>query len=129
MLTDSLWLRIFVVAAAGACGALARWGTNEAVHAIFGRHEPWNWGTVAVNVAGCFLFGLVFVLVQPKSTVSIAVLIGFLGAFTTFSAFAFDTHLLMIDRGLLAATLNVTIHVAFGLIALVLGMALGRTVF
>ncbi len=129
MPNDSLWLRIVVVAAAGACGALARWGTNEAVHAFFGRHAPWNWGTVAVNVVGCFLFGVVFVLVQPKSTTAVAVLTGFLGAYTTFSAFAFDTHLLMLDRGLLAATLNVTIHVAFGLIALVLGMALGRTVF
>lgn len=129
MPTDSLWLRILVVAAAGACGALARWGTNAAVHLLVGRHEPWNWGTVAVNVVGSFLFGVVFVLVQPKSTTAVAILTGFLGAYTTFSAFAFDTHLLIVERGLLAATLNVAIHVGLGIAALVLGMALGRAVF
>jgi CrcB protein len=55
------------------------------------------------------------------------VLTGFLGAYTTFSAFAFDTHVLVFERGLLPATLNVAIHVGGGLIALVAGMALGRT--
>lgn len=129
MPVDSLWFRVVVVAIAGALGALARWGTNEAVHALVGRHAPWNWGTLAVNVVGCFAFGIVFVALQPKSTAALVVLTGFLGAYTTFSAFAFDTQLLVLERGLLAATLNVALHVGLGLIALVVGMAAGRLVF
>jgi CrcB protein len=127
MPTDSVAIRIALIAAAGALGALARWGTNSAVHAVFGRNEPWNWATVAVNLGGCFLFGVMCIYLHPKSVTALTVLTGFLGAYTTFSAFAFDTHVLILERGLLAATLNVAIHVGGGLVALVAGMALGRT--
>jgi CrcB protein len=129
MPTDALWFRILVVAAAGAVGALARWGTSAAVVAITGRPVPWNFGTLSVNVLGCFVLGTIAAAVEPRSATGLAIVTGFLGAYTTFSAFAFDTHLLIVERGLLAATLNVTLHVGLGLIALVLGIALGRVLF
>lgn len=81
-------LRLALVGAAGALGALARYWIGTAIGV---RSFPW--ATLAINVLGSFLLG--FVLGGPGAgrwspTTTTAVSVGFLGAFTTFSTLAFD---------------------------------------
>jgi fluoride exporter len=127
-MTQSLWFRILLVAAAGAVGAVARWGTAKAAHAWLG--SAWPIGTLVVNVVGCFVFGLAYELMRhahsPDSTWRLVWLTGFCGAYTTFSTFAFDVFELHVDRGLAYAAANVGLHLALGLVALVAGIALAR---
>ncbi len=126
MPADSFWLRIFLVAVAGATGALARWGTNAAVHTIIASRVPWQLGTLVVNVLGCFAFGILVSALRPQSATALTLLTGFLGAYTTFSTFAYDTHQLYVAAGPISAALNVALHIGLGMVALVLGMVAGR---
>ncbi len=86
-------MKLAWLSAAGVAGTLARYGTGVAARRLFGGEYPW--GTVAVNAAGCFLIGAVWEMVEIrgwiKEPLSLAVLVGFLGAFTTFSSYAFET--------------------------------------
>jgi CrcB protein len=115
------------VAIGGAVGALARWGLAEGVAAGFGRaHVPW--ATLLVNVAGCFLIGLIAGRSDAAPGPMPAWLIenrpllvaGFCGALTTFSTFAFETVDLLPRRPLLGIAL-VAAHLILGLGAVMLG--------
>jgi fluoride exporter len=127
-MTTAIWFRILLVAAAGAVGAVARWGTAKAAYAWLG--SAWPIGTLLVNVVGCFVFGLAYELMRhahgPESTWRLVWLTGFCGAYTTFSTFAFDVFELHIERGLIWAAANVGLHLVLGLVALVVGIALAR---
>jgi CrcB protein len=127
-MSDALWLRLLCVALAGSAGSLARWGLSHASQNWLGHR--WPWGTLVVNVLGCFLFGLVieFSRGRPSETLlRLVLLTGLAGAFTTFSTFAFDTWQLHHDRGLLWGAVNLSLHIVLGLAALVLGLVVGRT--
>jgi CrcB protein len=85
--------KVILLALAGATGTLARYGLAGFVHRISGASFPF--GTLAVNVIGCFMAGLLWTLFEhrwsvPGETRAILML-GFLGAFTTFSAFILET--------------------------------------
>lgn len=118
-----LWL-----AGAGSLGTLAR--------ALLGRFvqsalpEGFPWGTLVVNLLGCFLFGVVWALGEGRWRLSpevrLVVLTGFMGAFTTFSSFVFDTGTLLTDGKVLAALGNLAVQNAAGLALLFLGLSLGR---
>src|SRR2546422_383232 len=93
-----MWQRIILhklvlLAFAGALGTLARYGLSGLAYRWWGESFPW--GTLAVNLLGCFLFGLVWTLGEERLIISgetrLIVLTGFMGAFTTFSTFAFET--------------------------------------
>ncbi|MBI2966166.1 MAG: fluoride efflux transporter CrcB [Chloroflexi bacterium] len=116
------------IGAAGALGALARYGLALAVQRGTGTAFPW--GILTVNTAGCFLFGVVFGLAEERGVVRsdlrAVALIGFLGAFTTFSTFAFDTlNLIRAERYALAVG-NVLLSNALGVVAAFAGLALSR---
>ena len=117
-------IRVLVwIALAGAAGTLARFGAIEAVRRVAGAGFPW--GVLAVNAAGCFAYGLLAARLPPGEAQLVA-LTGFLGAFTTFSTYAFDVgH--MIERG---AWLPLGAYLAgqnVGGVALVIaGAALGK---
>ena len=127
-MNDLAW-RVTIVAVSGAIGALARWGVQLAAHAWLGR--GWPIGTLFVNVAGCFVFGVADALIQrnhpPDSAWRLLWLTGFCGAFTTFSTFSFDLVELHTTRGMIWAVLNAALHLGLGLAAVVGGAALGRT--
>jgi CrcB protein len=125
-------LKILVVAAAGAFGALSRWGLSHATQSVLGKN--WPYGTLLVNLIGCFVFGLAFEAfvrnrVPDDSPWRLLVLTGFCGAFTTYSTFAFETYRLAFDRRLLAAAANLLLHVVLGLAAVVAGIAAARAIY
>jgi CrcB protein len=116
------------IAIAGAAGALARYGTAGLVHRWLGTAFPW--GTLAVNLSGCFLLGLLLELTRQTGWVPpelrIFAGIGFLGAFTTFSTFGYETFRAFESGEWLAAALNVLANVLGGLLLVALGASLGR---
>jgi fluoride exporter len=120
--------KILALALAGSLGTLARVGLGSLVQRWLGPQFPW--GTAAVNLLGCFLFGLVWMLGSERGRLSpelrFIVLVGFMGAFTTFSSFVADSADLGTKGRLWAALLNVVGQNALGLLCFFLGARLGR---
>lgn len=120
--------KLFWLALAGACGALARYGLGGWIQSSIRSGFPWS--TLAVNALGCFAFGLVWALAQERMAIGpeirTIVLVGFLGSFTTFSAFLFETEQMIEHAEWLTAALNVTGELAAGFVAYLLGAGLGR---
>jgi fluoride exporter len=116
------------VAAGGALGALARYGTQMGALRLFGPGVPV--GTVVANVVGSFLMGLLFVWLSEKGLMRHApfFLVGVLGAYTTFSTFSLDA-LALWERGLHEyALVYVLASVLLSLLGVVAGVALMRAV-
>ena len=123
MLRRLLWLSL-----AGACGTVSRYALSELAGKVKTGHFPL--GTFTVNVIGSFLFGLVYALAARKihfsGEVKLILLVGFMGAFTTFSTFAFDTARLLKASHFALAFGNIFLQVLLGMVALVAGILLGR---
>jgi CrcB protein len=121
---------VLAIAVAGALGALARYGLQGFVGRRVGGAFPW--GTFVVNVSGCFALGVVVTLATGRWGIApwfrSALTVGFLGAYTTFSTFSFETYRLADDRALALAAANVLGSCAAGLVAVYLGIVLGRAV-
>ncbi|HNP61074.1 MAG TPA: fluoride efflux transporter CrcB [Nitrospirales bacterium] len=87
-------------------------------------------GTLAVNILGCFLIGLLHGVAESRNILGtdtrIFLFIGVLGGFTTFSTFGFESLALLKDGAMLKASANIIIHVFVGLAAVWLGDTLGR---
>ena len=87
-------------------------------------------GTLAVNIFGCFLIGLLHGLAESRNMLGtdtrIFLFIGVLGGFTTYSTFGFESLALLKDGAMLKASANIIIHVFLGLAAVWLGDTLGR---
>jgi CrcB protein len=121
-------IQVLWLAAAGAAGALARYGLAGLVQRQVGGNFPA--GTLAVNLLGCLLFGAVWGLFEDRlggaAAVRLVVLTGFVGSFTTFSTFAFESAGLLQGGQTLAALANVTGQTVLGILLVWLGMAAGR---
>ena len=119
---------LLAIAAGGAVGALLRYGVSTATHTYLGRAFPY--GTLAVNVVGSLLMGLLFVLLVERSAAPpewrAAILIGLLGAFTTFSTFSVETVGLMEEGRLGAALLNIAGSALLCVGACWIGLVLAR---
>jgi CrcB protein len=120
--------RVVLIGLAGALGTLARYGMGGLVQRLSGDRLPW--GTLFVNVLGCFLFGMVWALSDERLVISeetrIIMLGGFMGAFTTFSTFIFDTGGFLRDQQYFLATGNMLVQVMIGLLSFFGGMFAGR---
>jgi CrcB protein len=85
--------KLLLLALAGSLGTLARVGLGSLVQRALGPRLPW--GTATVNLLGCFLFGVIWVLGSERGRISpelrFVLLVGFMGAFTTFSSFVADS--------------------------------------
>jgi len=121
-------LQLFAIAVDGAVGAIMRFAMSNGVYKLFGRDFPY--GTLAVNVLGSLLIGVLFILLIEKLAVAAewraGLLVGLLGAFTTFSTFSLETFTLMENGAFLKAGLNVFLSVVLCLAATWLGISLGR---
>lgn len=121
--------KLALIAAFGAIGAVARYLTNVSCIRLFG--ERFAFGTLVVNIVGCFLIGfLMYLSVHHPRVMSegthAALSTGFLGALTTFSTFGYETlHYLETDRPMMAG-LNVATNLSLGLLAAWCGAQLGR---
>lgn len=119
--------QVIAVAVGGALGSVLRFGLSSWVQGTTGRAFPY--GTLSVNVLGCFVMGVLYVALIERTGYSIwsaGLLVGVLGGFTTFSAFSMDTMRLM-ESGLPAqALLNVLASVVLCVAATWLGLLLAR---
>jgi CrcB protein len=121
-----LYLKALQLALAGAAGTLARWGVYSACEKWLskgGWHLPA--ATLSVNIIGSFLFGLVWAVcdrgqITPHTR---AILLGgFMGAFTTFSSFAFDTGELIARQNYIGAAGNILANNVLGIGAFFFGL-------
>ena len=115
---------ILMFSVAASLGALARYGLGAAVDVVLGGTFPW--GIFIVNMVGCFAFGAVWALTDVyqifSPTVHVILLTGFMGAFTTFSSFIFDSDMLLKNENWLGFAGNVVGQVVIGLIMLYAGI-------
>lgn len=119
---------LLAIMAGGALGAVARYAAAHGIYALAGRDFPY--GTLLVNVLGSFLMGFLTVYLLAKVSfdpaVRFAILVGFLGSFTTFSTFSMDT-LSLIESGMLVkAITNIVLSVSLSLGAVWCGVLLAR---
>ena len=122
--------KIFAVALGGVAGALTRYGTVVMFDRLGWVSVPW--AILTVNVAGSFLFGLIWSVLEDRGTVSdsvrLLVLTGFLGSLTTFSTFAFDSAQLLRAGSWWLFVGNVVMNNGFALVAVWLGFRAARLV-
>jgi CrcB protein len=123
-------MRTIWIGIAGFFGAIARYSLGGFLADKTPGAFPWE--TFVINISGCFALGFLFTLLTerflPHPTLRIALTVGFLGAYTTFSTFAFETMRLAEDGAILFATANVLGSVGAGLLAVYAGTWLGRAV-
>lgn len=121
-------LQILAIATGGAVGAVLRFSMSNGVYRILGRDFPY--GTMTVNVLGSFIMGILFTLMVDRLVVSTelrsGILVGVLGAFTTFSSFSLETMALVEGGEPMKAMLNIVLSVVLCLSATWLGLSLGR---
>jgi CrcB protein len=119
---------LVLLAVAGAAGTVTRYLVQGWVTDLTGDRLPW--GTFAVNISGSFAVGVIFALAIDRALLPAEVraplMIGFLGAYTTFSTLMLETWRLAEEGAMLNAMLNVAGSSLAGIVAVVAGLALGR---
>jgi CrcB protein len=118
-------MKVLLIGCFGFVGTLARYGLQGAVQRVSGSTFPY--GTLSVNVLGSFAVGFIAALVLERAAFSptwrTAILVGFCGGFTTYSAFAYETFELLRTGDPWRGIANVAAQFALGLIAVWLGYA------
>ncbi|HEV7746468.1 MAG TPA: fluoride efflux transporter CrcB [Pyrinomonadaceae bacterium] len=120
--------KLFLIGLAGFVGTVGRYGLSVVVAKRYGETFPL--GTLAVNLIGCFLVGLLFHLMQERFLVNqnlrTIILVGLLGGFTTFSSFGLQTFTLLQDGEFGFAALNLGVSNVLGLLLVWAGYTLAR---
>ncbi|PPK69926.1 CrcB protein [Methylobacter tundripaludum] len=124
--------QILAVALGGSFGAVIRFLVSSGIYQWLGRGFPY--GTLVVNVIGSFMLGLLTEsLMQQRITITFeyraAILVGFIGAFTTFSTFSLETFYLIEQGNLTKAALNIFTSVTACIVAIWIGLLCGRGLF
>jgi CrcB protein len=123
--------QIIAIALGGSAGAVARFLVANGIYAWLGRSFPF--GTLFVNVSGSFLMGFLTAFLLQRFTMVVeyraALLVGFLGAYTTFSTFALESFYLFEEGDLRKAALNIFLSTVLCLAAVWIGMVVGRKIF
>jgi CrcB protein len=115
-----LWIAI-----GGALGSMARYGMSSLIAARFGELFPW--GTLIVNISGCFIIGFFAGLTGPDGRVMVSpdlrtfVTVGICGGYTTFSSFSLQTLDLLREGDLLRGGANIALSVATCMLAVWIG--------
>ena len=121
---------IFLIGLGGFGGAIARYLMDRRVSVWVGGSLPW--GTFVVNMSGSFLLGVLFALLVERGALPGSwrgpVMIGFIGAYTTFSTLMLESWRLVEDGAWFAALVNLGGSVLLGMVFVVLGVVVGRAV-
>jgi CrcB protein len=120
---------IFWVALGGSLGAVARYGVARLAGRLFGASFPY--GTLIINISGSFVLGFLATILAEKTMpysdqMRLAGMTGFLGAYTTFSTYEYESNALLEGGEWMLAGANLIGSMVAGLIALRLGIALGK---
>jgi CrcB protein len=126
---DGWTMKILFVLLGGSLGALSRYGVSLLAVKLFGVKFPW--GTLIVNLSGCFLIGLAFAwgergfgIMNPS--VRLFFMTGFLGALTTFSTFGLEIVTALQEGRYLVAVANILANNVVGIALVFSGMVVGR---
>ncbi len=119
-----IWLSIGVF---GFFGSLARYGIAR----IFGRFSAlFPFGTFFINITGCFFLGWFMTWAQPRMNIPdpirLGIAVGFVGAYTTFSTYMFESDRMLSDALAIRGMLYILGSVAIGLVAVRMGVILGQ---
>lgn len=119
-------LTLLMIALGGACGALSRYTCGIIVTKILGSGFPY--GTLFVNCFGSFIMGIAVTAFAHKNSLispaAIFLMVGFLGAFTTYSSFALDTMNLIYSSQIYLAVINILSNALLSVGFVILGMML-----
>src|ERR1700689_3826004 len=123
-------MKYLMVAIGGALGSVLRFWLGSYIGGRLGNRFPY--GTFAVNMTGSFLIGVVLTVLAGKTQWSLnwryLIPIGFIGGYTTFSAFEYETFRLFQDGQMVSAMLNVALSVVIGFAGVWLGVVAGRAI-
>jgi len=121
-------LRLLLIAVFGAVGTLARYGLQGLVQVRAGSTFPW--GTLLINLTGCFFLGLIGQMMLNRMMVSsewrLAIAVGFFGGYTTFSSFGWEAAKMLESGEWLRAMTYVAASMLLGLLLSVVGIRLGN---
>jgi CrcB protein len=121
-------MKYLLILLGGGVGSLARYVAGSAIMSRFGGRFPL--GTVLVNVSGCFLIGILMTILterfQPYFNLRFLLIVGFLGGYTTFSSFEWETYTALREGGFWIGLTNVICSVTLGYAAVWLGAMLAR---
>lgn len=122
--------KVFAVAVGGAFGSVARYLIN--ISPLASVFEKFPFPTFLINVAGSFLIGFFLIVLTDRFETSealrLAIIVGFLGAFTTFSTFEMEIYGLMKEGETLTAFAYLILSVAVGFVGLLGGIWLGKSI-
>lgn len=125
-------INILLVGAGGFIGSVFRHICGKTVHTLVQQYPWFPFGTLTVNVIGCLLIGFLAGLSESRHLFSpearLFVFVGFIGGFTTFSSFGYETFILARDVQFSAALANVGLQLVIGIGAVWLGNILSRMV-
>ena len=121
-------MRITLIAIFGAIGTLSRYGIQSVLQ--FGMGAKFPWGTMLINLTGCFFLGLIGQLTLGRIAISpdwrAAITVGFFGGYTTFSSFGWETAKMVEEGDWLPATGYVATSVIVGLLLSFAGIRLAN---
>jgi len=119
-------LSVVVIASGGALGALTRWGMSLLIASHVSSTFPW--ATFTINIVGCVVIGLASAIVSKMQTLYLGqfLIIGFIGAFTTFSTYSMEgINLIMTDKWATGFAYIISSNI-LGLIAVIIGLKIGK---
>lgn len=123
-------MQILSVAVGGALGAVSRYFLGNFISRIIGSALPY--GTFVINIVGCFFMGLIMTMIIERGMLSVGwrlfLCVGFLGGFTTFSSFGYETLMLLQEEKILAALAYVGGSIILGLLAAFAGITLAKAI-